>query len=79
MYSMPEELTEEYDDVEDIATSVIEGCKEAQDTEEPRIPITAIDEAELPKALVDDVSQDTWDWYRQQVKVAVMEKGYDVT
>lgn len=76
-------LTDGYNSVEDIATHVIEGSAEAQDctTEElEEIPITAIDEVEMSKAIEndDEISQESWDYMRRAIKVEVEHRGYNI-
>lgn len=82
---IPEDVTlaEEYNSVEDIAQSVIEYSAEAQNVSQAEldiIPITAIDEAEMPRAIEnpDDISQNSWDRMRDLIKGTVESKGFSV-
>ena len=79
-------FTEEYDDVEDVVDRIVEQTAEAQDMteeglrEDGVIPITAIDEAEMPRALANpnNVSQETWDALRAFLRTEVEARGYTV-
>lgn len=77
-------LADGYDSVEDIATQVINNSAKAQDCNKDEleiIPITAIDEAEMPTAIenADDISQNSWDTMRDLIKGEVQSQGYDVS
>lgn len=65
-------------DVDDTASSVIEACKEAQDGDEVVVPITAIDEAELPERLWPKTHQTVWDNAREAVAGEIRARGYSV-
>lgn len=76
-------LAKGYDSVEDIADQVIENSADAQGctTDELEvIPITAIDEAEMPEAIenADSISQDSWDSMRDLIRSEVASNGYNV-
>jgi hypothetical protein len=79
------ELSDSYDSVEDIATSVIEKTKEAQncskeELKDKSIPVSAIDEAEMPLAIENDaeISQEKWDTLRSQIAAEIQSRGYIV-
>jgi hypothetical protein len=74
------EFTDGYNSVSDIAEAVVQGCAEAQNcaTEDVEIvPITAIDEVEMDRALKnpDEVSQEQWDTLRRRIREEVMTLG----
>lgn len=77
------EFSEGYSSVNDIAEAVIENTAKAQGVETDsleQIPITAIDEAEMPKAIENDseINQELWDKIRTQIRATIEEKGYVV-
>lgn len=85
MSEIPEdvELAEGYDSITDIAEQVIENSAEAQNVsvdDLDSVPITAIDEAEMPKAIENDkdISQASWDRMRDLISGAVELEGVTV-
>lgn len=76
-------LADEYESVEDIAEQVIEGVAEVvgmSPGEIEEIPVTAIDEVEMPRAVANDgeLSQEEWDMLRRRIRFAVEDQGYQV-
>lgn len=76
--ALPDEvvLSDGYNSVRDIAEKVVEKTAEAQDVpveELETVPVTAIDEAEMPEAIENskEVSQETWDLIRSLVQSEV--------
>lgn len=76
-------FAEGYQGIEDIADAVIQNASEAQDVpveELSVIPVPAIDEAEMPRAIKNDrkIPQETWDVCRRRVISEIQSKGYTV-
>lgn len=65
-------------DVKAAADAVIEACKDAQDGAEVVVPVTAIDEAEMPARLPETTPQETWDACRKAIRDEVESRGYRV-
>lgn len=78
--TMDYEFTSEFDSISDIAQSVVEEVADAQDVstdEVDIVPVTAIDEAAMPRALVDPDSlpQAEWDNLRRAITAEVEALG----
>jgi hypothetical protein len=61
-------------DVESAAGSVISQCE----TDQTVIPVTAVDEAEMPKRLDSAVHQSVWDSCREAIVSEIQSRGYRV-
>lgn len=77
------EFTDAYESIDDIATGVIEGCADAQETtveELENIPVAAVDEVEMDKALKDpdSLTQEEWDSLRARICRVIQARGYHI-
>jgi hypothetical protein len=74
------EYADGYSSIADIADAVINNCAEAQGCEPGKVevvPITAIDEVEMDRALENpaELSEHEWDTLRDQISAEVMSRG----
>lgn len=64
-------------EVDTAAEAVITACKEVQG-DDVVVPMTAIDEAELPKHLGPEIHQSVWDRARDALVAEVQSRGYSI-